>query len=69
MNKYTYLHVVQMYTSYGWEDVTESEIYREARSDIKAYRANAPEYSYRLIKRRELNDATVSVKKLLCEKV
>lgn len=57
MNKYTYLHVVQgYYLGSGWEDLTQSEDYREAKIDIKAYRENAPETAYRLIKRRELSE-------------
>lgn len=56
MNKYTYLHVIQgYYPGSGWEDLTQSEDYKEMREDLKAYRDNAPETTYRLIKRRELN--------------
>ena len=58
MNKYNYLFVVQGYysTAYHWEDLTQSESWKEVRDDIKAYRENAPEYSYRIIERRELNE-------------
>lgn len=44
-------YVVQGYYSQGWEDLTASTDYREARADLKAYRENAPE-PVRLIKRR-----------------
>jgi len=54
MNKYTYLHVVQGNYGYGWEDVTASESYREARDDIKSHRENEA-YAFRMIERRELN--------------
>ncbi len=53
MNKYLYLHVVQGHYGFGWEDVTQSEDYREARNDLKAYRENEPQYAHRLIQRRE----------------
>lgn len=58
MNKYSYLHVVQGYygDAYGWEDITESESYHESRRTLREYRENAPEYTYRLIKRRELTN-------------
>lgn len=53
-NKYTYLHVVQGFYGMGWEDLTASEDYKEARADLKAYRENDPA-PCRLIKRRVLN--------------
>ena len=56
MNKYTYLWVVQgKYVGLWWEDLCASEVLKEARDDIKAYRENMPETQYRLIQRRELN--------------
>lgn len=54
--KYAYLHVVQGNYGQGWEDLTQSESYREAVSDYRAYRSNEP-YPHRLIKRRELRTA------------
>ena len=56
MNKYQYLWVVQGYYDkyYGWEDLTQSENWEEARDDFKAYRENETEYSHRMIQRREL---------------
>lgn len=54
-NKYLYLNVVQGLYGTTWEDLTASESYRECKADIKAYRKNAPETKYRIIKRRELN--------------
>jgi inosine/xanthosine triphosphate pyrophosphatase family protein len=54
-NKFTYLHVVQGNYGYGWDDLTESEDYREARADLTCYRKNETQYSHRMIKRRELN--------------
>lgn len=53
--KFTYLHVVQGNYGYGWDDLTESESYREARTDLRCYRENETQYSHRMIKRRELN--------------
>lgn len=55
-NKYEYLHVVQGKYEQGWEDLCQSENRSEARSDLRAYRANAPETEYRLIQRREIPD-------------
>lgn len=55
-NKYIYLHIVQgNYGAYGWEDIDCSVYRKEARDSLRTYRLNAPEYSYRLIQRRELN--------------
>ena len=54
-NKYLYLNVVQGLYGTTWEDLTASECYRECNAEIKAYRKNAPETKYRIIKRRELN--------------
>jgi hypothetical protein len=54
MNKNIYLHVVQGHYGQGWEDVAASENRREARADLKAYRANCT-YPYRMIRRREPN--------------
>jgi len=55
-NKYNYFCVVQGNYGYGhgWEDLTASEDKKEARGFLKDYRTNAPEYSYRMIQRREL---------------
>ena len=62
INKYLYLYVVQGYYGklYGWEDVCQSESYREARQDLKAYRLNENEYPHRMIHRRELNPLYVA---------
>lgn len=37
---------------HGWEDVAPEDSMREAKKRLKEYRANAPEFSYRLITRR-----------------
>ena len=55
-NKYTYLWVVQGYYSMGWEDVCASEVRSEARTHLREYRENCPEYAHRLIHRRERNE-------------
>jgi hypothetical protein len=54
-NKYTYLFVVQGHYGCGWEDVTESEVRKEARDNLKDYRDNC-RYPHRMIQRRELNE-------------
>ena len=57
-NKYIYLNVLQGYYSYGWEDLTASENYREVKQDLKDYRINEGGI-YRIIQRRELNEQKV----------
>ena len=54
-NKFEYLHVVQGYYGFGWEDLTASTSRKEARSNLRAYNTNenAP---HRLIQRRELKE-------------
>ena len=54
-NKYIYLYIVQGNYSFGWEDLTASESYRECKADIKAYRDNEGG-AFRIIERRELNE-------------
>ncbi len=57
-NKFIYLYVIQgNYGYYGWEDLTQSEDYREARANLKDYRDNEPGTSHRMIQRREPNPA------------
>lgn len=57
--KYVYLFVVQGNYGYGdgWEDLCASEVRKEAREDLKAYRVNEPQYPHRMIRRRELRQA------------
>ena len=59
--KYRYLRVLQADYGFGhgWEDIGEAERddptqRRALRDDLRAYRANMPEYPYRVINRREL---------------
>ena len=56
-NKYLYQFVVQGYygTRYGWEDLCQSESWKEARADFRSYRENETQYPHRLIERREPN--------------
>jgi hypothetical protein len=53
-NKWLYLKVVQGHYGVGWEDLTQSENYMEAREDLDAYNHNEKEYPHRLITRKEL---------------
>ena len=54
--KYNYLWIVQgFYSGYGWEDLTASELWIEAKSDLKAYKENEPGI-FRLIQRREVRE-------------
>jgi len=53
-NKFTYLYVIQGNYGFGWEDLTQSENYKEARADLKDYRNNEPG-PHRMIQRREPN--------------
>ena len=54
MTKYIYLHVLQSDHGYGFDDITESEDYKEIRRDLKDYRDNEPHTVHRIIKRRVL---------------
>ena len=54
MTKYIYLHVLQSDHGYGFDDITESEDYKEVRQDLKDYRENEPHVEHRIIKRRVL---------------
>jgi len=53
--KYDYLKVVQGLYCGVWEDLTAGDK-REALTDLRAYRANAPETVYRVITRRVLRN-------------
>lgn len=46
------VHVVQGNYDHGWEDLTASTDYKEARDNLRDYRQNEPG-PHRLIKRRE----------------
>ena len=46
------VHVVQGNYGHGWEDLTASADYKEARDNLRDYRQNEPG-PHRLIKRRE----------------
>jgi hypothetical protein len=53
-NKYVYLFVLQGFYSYGWEDLTASESWKEVKQDKKDYIKNERGI-YRVVKRRELS--------------
>lgn len=55
--KYRYLHVLQGDYGQGWEDICQSEDRSEMVADRKAYRLNAPEFTYRIVQRREPRNA------------
>ena len=56
INKYLYVYVIQGYYGSYWEDLLQSESWREAKDELKAYReAEGDMYSHRMINRRELN--------------
>ena len=57
-NKYKYLWVIQSNYGYGWDDVDQSENYKDAKTNLKLYienETNCP-YKIRIILRRVLND-------------
>ena len=54
-NKYDYIKVIQTNCGYGWEDSTAAKTLKEAKGFLKDYRLNQPQYSHRIISRRELN--------------
>ena len=53
-NKYRYLFVLQGLYGNSWDDLTQSENYREMKIDLKCYQDNE-KGQYRIIQRRELN--------------
>ena len=53
-NKYLYLYILQGFYALGWEDLTASESFQEAKQDKKDYVENE-RGSYRIIKRRVLD--------------
>jgi len=63
VNKWTYYNVLQGHYGYhGWEDICQADSSddkerADLRRDLRDYRKNAPEYSYRIATRRELNPA------------
>ena len=63
VNKWKWEWIVQGNYGYGdgWEDVGGGDTHKKARDDLKAYRTNAPEYRYRLIRRRVLNPEWVKL--------
>jgi hypothetical protein len=49
-----YFEIQGFYGSqYGWEVVTSEETYKDAKTQIQCYRANEPNTSFRIKKRRE----------------
>lgn len=56
-NKYLYLWYIQgnYGAGLGWDDLAGYETWRELRDDLKEYRLAEPQYSHRVIRRRELN--------------
>ena len=40
------------HTSYGWEEVGAYDNRKDAKSDLKAYQENQPEYPVKIIKKR-----------------
>ena len=53
-NKYEYVKVIQVHTNYGWEDASEydDKDFKNARADLREYRASKDGLEYRLINRR-----------------
>ena len=57
-NKYLYVWVVEgNFGGYGWEDLAESESYKEARYNLGEYRISSGPAPHRIIQRREPNPA------------
>ena len=46
-------YIVQGNYGYGWEDLTASAIKKEAKEDLDVYRTEEPQYTHRMISRRE----------------
>jgi len=43
------------YGSFGWEDLTAEDVYREGRQRLREYNENEREYPHRMIRRRVAN--------------
>ena len=60
MRKFEYLKIIQGHYGQGWEDVDKDvdtpEGRRRIRTNLRLYRENEPQYSHRLISRRERID-------------
>ena len=52
ISKTKMVFVIQGNYGQGWEDVTEEEIFLEARQRLKEYNENEPQYPHRRIRRR-----------------
>ena len=64
-NKYNYCYVLQGNYGFGWDDLVhykkdnctcDLKAFREAKNDIKAYRENERQASFRIIERKELKE-------------
>ncbi len=53
-NKYRYFYKMWSNYGYGWEVECEEDTWSEAKAQIRCYRENCPNASYRLTKAREL---------------
>ena len=47
------VYTIQQLTEQGWEDVTEELTRSEGLARLKEYRADQPQYSARMVRRRE----------------
>lgn len=54
MNKYDYHTILQGNYGYGWGDECYCEDSNDAKTQLKTYRENCPNASFRIIHRREL---------------
>ena len=55
VNKWKLVYVIKGSSSYGTEDIDEFDSLTEARKMIKEYYLAMPEFSLKIIKRKELN--------------
>jgi len=54
------VYVVQGNYGYGWDDLFEEDTWLDAKQALKEYQENEPQYSHRIITRREKVDSPVT---------
>lgn len=56
IKKYVTEYTVQGNYGNGWEDLTTSEKYKEAKDDLKSYRLNESKIVFKIIKRKVISE-------------
>lgn len=54
-------YILGFYPGYGWEEETAETTREEAKQRLREYRENQPEYSHKIIKKREIKQALTTL--------